>query len=104
PPPLAPAPAVGAGGQSYLPGHSGPVPITSGKPPIAGAAAGGGSSGPPNPGARNSVPQWVIGEATRLGTTDIANNPDYWVDQAMAHTKPDGSIDTGYWSDRMSTA
>jgi hypothetical protein len=103
-PPLTPAPGFGFGGQYYPPGSSEPVPVASGKPPTAPASTGGASSGPPNPSDRNSVKQWVIAEATKLGRMDIANNPDYWVDQAMAHTKPDGSIDTGYWSDRMSTA
>src|SRR5690348_1733643 len=44
---------------------------------------------------------WVVQEATRLGRSDIANNPDYW---AGVISQQGPTIDTGYWSDRMSSA
>lgn len=44
---------------------------------------------------------WVVQEATRLGRTDIANNPDYW---AGVISQQGPTIDTGYWSDRMASA
>jgi hypothetical protein len=95
---LTPAPGIAVGGKYYPPATA----ATSA--PAATSPAAAASSGPPDPNNRESVKQWVIAEATKLGRSDIANNPDYWVDQAMKATKPDGSIDTGYWSSRMQTA
>lgn len=62
--------------------------------------AGGGSTAPPSGNDPNAIRQWVIAKAQQSGRTDIANNPDYWVQQIQ---KVGGVGDGQYWGERISS-
>ncbi len=67
----------------------------------AGAGTGGGTGGDAShrlPG--ESTRDWVIRSATSIGRSDIASNPDYWVN--AINSKPQ-SDDMGYWLGRLKT-